>query len=130
MEINDLKRRALALRESVVEVGPADAPRRITLRRPTRFEARLAAVRCGVADGTAGANVRMERELVAAAVVAWAGVTVADVLPAGGAEPLTHHPDAVALLLDAQPDWADAMTAALFAAMLAEEKAAEEPAKN
>lgn len=130
MDVNDLKRRAQALRDQTVAVGPEDAPRRITLRRPTRFEARLAAVRCGVATGTDGGNLRMERELLQNAVVAWAGVQVGDVLANASTEPLEHHPDAVALLLDAQPDWADVLTAALFTAMLGDERASEEPAKN
>lgn len=131
MDINDLKRRAQALREITAQVGPADAPRTVTLRKPTRLEAKLAAVRCGVGSGGVAATLRMERDLLAGAVVGWQGVTLADVLTDGSAtEPLAYHAEAVPLLLDAQPDWEEALGAALFAAMVADERADEASEKN
>lgn len=117
MELADLKRLATAAREFSVSVGAAPAVRHITLRVPTDYELTLAVRRAGlhnVQDDSA-AHLVLERALLGACVVAWSGVVVGDVLPASdqAAQPLAHEEGVVPLVLDAQPEWAQALWAAL-----------------
>lgn len=118
MDLADIKRQANAAREFVVEVGAANAPRHLTLRAPTAFEVKVAALRSGVAgiQNDQAAIVVLQRALLVAAVVGWVGVCVGDVLKghANATDALDWDASAVELLLDAQPEWAEALGSALL----------------
>ena len=81
MDLADIKRQALAAREFSLTVG---GTRHITLRAPTQHEIVLAARRAGLhlLDEDAAAQVLLQRSLLLLAVVSWAAVLLADVLPA------------------------------------------------
>lgn len=114
----DLRRAFDAAREFTVYVGPeADAPRRsVTLRTPTDYQVRVAAMQAGVAGRSDPAGMEiLQRTLLERSVVAWAGIRRADILAGDSAELLDFHADAVPLLLDAQPDWFAEPTAQLLA---------------
>lgn len=134
MDLEDIKRQALAARQFDVTVGPESAPRYISLRLPTRHEVVIASRRAGLhrmADDQA-AHVVLQRALLQAAVIGWSRVTVGDVLPDSPAadELLPHEPGAVELLLDAKPAWDERLGAELWT-RLAERKASwESAAKN
>jgi hypothetical protein len=109
MDLSDLQRYATAAREFSVAVGPADAPRQITLRLPTQHEVNVAARRSGLAGvvDDKAAHIILQRTLLLLAVVAWSGVLVGDVLSdcEHADQPFALEPGAAQLLLDAQPDW-------------------------
>lgn len=134
MDLHDLKRLALAAREFSVSVGPADAPRHITLRTPTQHEVVLAARRAGLhaVQDDAAAHVVLQRSLLLLAVVAWSGVLVADVLPdhPQATDVLTCEADAVQLVIDAQPQWEAALGAALMERMSRRAQEKDTAAKN
>lgn len=131
MELDDIRRQALAAREFERAVDHAT----FTLRIPTRHEVTIA-VRRAAAKTLAGDSdpahlLLLERMLLEAAIVRWSGLTVRDILPAHElAEDLPHEPGAVGLLLDAQPDWARELGMALFDRMAARRDAQDTAAKN
>ena len=136
MELADLKRFALAAREFSLAVGdPARHPAcHVSLRIPTQHEVDVAARRSGlsaISDDQA-AHVVLSRSLLLLGVVGWSGVTVGDVLPdsAEAADVLPYEPGAVELLLDAQPEWAQAMYTALIDRMVKRKEAKDTAAKN
>lgn len=134
MDLADIARQALAAREFSVTVGPAHAPRHLTLRVPTQHQTALAARRAGLhqAQPDAAATLVLERSIQASAVVGWHGVQVGDVLPESeaAAEPLPFAPGAVELLLDAQPEWAELALQALISRIAARHAVQEAGAKN
>lgn len=118
--IADLKRATEAARETTLTVGAPGAGKTITLRVPTAHEVKLAGMRSGVAAKTDVAALSvLERTLLCGAIVAWVNLVQTDVLPGAPAEPLPCLPEACALLLDAQPEWEQALSNALFAALAA-----------
>ena len=121
MEFADIKRMATAAREFSVAVGPADAPRYITLRVPTHHESVLAARRSGLHNLSAdiAAHVVLQRALLLTSIVAWSGVLVVDVLEAHAdtQELLPMDPGAAELLLDSHPDWETVLGGALLERM-------------
>ena len=135
MELADLKRFALAAREFSLAVGdPARHPAcHVSLRIPTQHEVDVAARRSVVGAGDdQAAHVVLSRSLLLLGVVGWSGVTVGDVLPdsAEAADVLPYEPGAVELLLDAQPEWAQAMYTALIDRMVKRKEAKDTAAKN
>ena len=114
MELDDIRRNALAARQFTVVVGECS----FTLRAPTRHEASVAYNRVGQHAGApdTAAMVRWQRAVLVPAVVGWQGVLLQHVLPnePGGTEPLPWEPGAVELVLDAQPAWDDQLTHALL----------------
>ncbi len=129
MDLADIQRQALAARELP---APAQAAGRVTatLRVPTRHEVQLVLRRCRAHDDSA-ATLVVERALLEQALVAWAGVQVRDVLPGHpNDDAMPHEPGAVSLLLDAQPDWAQAWGSALFARMSQASQIQEAAEKN
>ncbi len=125
----DLRRRAQAAREFEVDLG-ADV--RVRLRTPTRVQARETAHRHGLLR-TAPDAVELQllqHYLLLQAVVGWVGVRCAHVDAAAGADPLPWSADAVPLVLDAQPLWADALGSALLEALNTRVAAAEADGKN
>lgn len=133
MDLQTLQARALAAREVTHTVGEIT----YRLRVPTRHDVLLAAQRTGAMQAAGGraAMLVMQRALLDAAVVGWAGVRVHHVLPPDqcGAEagtPLAWEPGAVPLLLDARPDDAQALADLMSARMAERTAAVEADAKN
>ena len=122
MDFADLMRRANAQRESVFDAGGG---RSITLRLPTEHQMRVAVLRAGRTDAAAWAV--MQRALLEQGIVAWSGVTLADLLTNGGDEAVDWDAAAVPLLLDGRPDIATALAADLTRRM-AERTAAKDAA--
>jgi hypothetical protein len=108
MDFNDLKRKAEAAREFAVRVRHMA----FTLRLPTQHELEVEVARARVHDNGADSAllVRLRRTLMERAVVAWEGVTGADLAPEGGTDAVDLTPAAVGLLLDHAPS-ADAAAA-------------------
>lgn len=126
MELDDIRRHALAAREFQKVIEHAT----FTLRIPTRHETQLAIRRGGPSDDVARLLVA-ERLLLEGALVRWSGVRVQDVLADHEfAEDLPHEPAAVPLLLDAQPDWAHQLGVALMDAMASRQAAQDTAEKN
>jgi hypothetical protein len=78
------------------------------------------------------AHIILQRTLLLIAVVAWSGVLVSDVLPshAQAADALPWAEDAVAMLLDAQPDWEKELGAALMQRLADRKTKKDTAAKN
>ncbi len=134
MELEDLKRRALAARQFDVTVGPEDAPRFISLRLPTEHELVIASRRAGLhrtADDAA-AHFVLHRALLVSSVIAWSRVTVGDVLPGSeqADELLVYEAGAVELLLDAKPEWEEMLGDELMQRLAKRRKAKDTAAKN
>lgn len=134
MELEEIKRQALAARQFDETVGAEGAERYISLRLPTQHEVVLATRRAGLqrmADDMA-ATVVLQRALLVSAVIGWSRVTVGDVLPdsAQAAELLVYEPGAVELLLDAKPDWEEQLGAALLHRLAQRRAVQDTAAKN
>lgn len=132
-DIADLTRKALAAREFTVPVGAAS----FTLRLPTEHEKRVASLRArGVVkvgerpNEDPAFNEVVLRALLEAAVVQWSGITADMLAPGGGTEAVDVVPGAAALLLDNQPETAQALTLAFIYRMADREQHAQELEKN
>lgn len=131
MELDDIRRQALAAREFPVAIEHASRRISFTLRIPTRHETRIALQRAGPQDDAARLLVA-ERLLLEGAVVAWIGVRIGDVLPEHepGSDELAFERSAVGLLLDAQPAWASELGLQLVDRMAQRNTAQDTAAKN
>lgn len=126
MDLDDIRRQALAAREFQRVIEHAT----FTLRIPTRHETTLAIRRAGPLEDEARLLVA-ERLLLEGAIVRWSGVRVRDVLPGHElAEDLAYDRSAVGLLLDAQPDWARELGLAMVDHMAARNAAQDTAEKN
>lgn len=128
MDLADIRRKAEAARQFVVQVDG----RSYTLRLPTQHEVEVEAVRSRIHDGdTDPAQLTViRRRLLERGVVAWAGVTCEHLAPGGGTDAADVSPEAVALLLDADPALAAHLDSE-FVGRLAERNAKRaEAAKN
>lgn len=128
MDLADIKRKAQAARQFVLEVDG----RSYTLQLPTQHEIEVEAVRARLHDGdTDPAQLTViRRRLLERGVVAWAGVTCEHLAPGGGTDAADASPEAVALLLDADPALAAQLDGA-FVGRLADRNAQRaEAAKN
>ena len=128
MDLAELKARAQAARQFDVAIGECS----FTLRAPTRLELRQALLRHDIDPRTQSALqlAVLQRYLLHAFLVGWMGVRESDVLPDAGSAPLPWSADAVPLLLDAQPDWADELGGALMTAVHDRAERAQAEAKN
>lgn len=127
--LQDLKARALKAREFTHSIGECE----FTLRIPTRTEVREVARKRGLMqfDEDALAVPLLRHYLLLTALVAWAGVRVSHVLPGDAAtDPVPWSTDAVGLLLDSQPDWADELGVALLYRLDRRAESADADAKN
>lgn len=127
MDLDTLRRRAVAGRRFDV---PLDGGAIIvTLELPTRHASKLAYSRAGLIEGdnTSTTMIRWTRSVLLMAVVAWTGVEERHVLPDGSHGQVSFAADAVDLLLDAQPQWEEALAAALLD-RLAQRRAREDTA--
>ena len=120
MDLADIKRKAAAARQFTLTVDG----RSFTLQLPTQHEIEVEAVRARLHDGdTDPAQLTViRRRLLERGVVAWAGVTCEHLAPGGGTDEADVSPDAVALLLDAEPALASQLDGD-FVARLAERNA-------
>lgn len=126
MDLNDLKRKVQAARQFTVEVG---AGRVVTLQRPSRFDLQMAGAKAGMSGGAPGSRLQWERLVLSGAVVGWQGITVAD-FGAHEADAVAFDPEAVSMLLDAQPEWADQLSEALWMQLAKAEDVEGTAAKN
>lgn len=124
----ELRAKALAAREFTHTIGECV----FTLRTPTRTEVREVARAHGLLREDADATTLplLQHYLLLGGIVGWTGVRESHLLAGGSAAPLPWSTDAVALLLDAQPAWDDAMGARLLASTQARSDAIEADAKN
>ncbi len=131
MDMEDIKRFALAARQFSVEVEPGV---HVTLRAPTRHELQMASARSEATGGSVVSLVAWRRDLSVRAVVVWSGVRVGHVLPdhadANPDEPLPFDQELVAELLDAQPEWEALLADALFKRLGERSQRKDEAAKN
>lgn len=129
MDLADIQRQAIAARQFAAS-PLAEGRVAATLQIPTRHEVKLQLRRAGDADD-AGSVVIVERALLQAFLVDWSGVLIKDVLPNHpNDDALPFEPAAVPLLLDAQPEWADAWSVQLFDRMRAYRETQEAAEKN
>lgn len=119
MDAATLQQCAAAAREFAwtPDPQPADGPVECVLRVPTRHDTLMVARRLGAQLGalTDVDAMLITHEQVATGLVRWQGLRVGHVLPghADARTPLEHSTAAVRTLLDARPDWAAQMAAAL-----------------
>lgn len=128
MDLAELRQRAQEARQFEVAVGDCS----FTLRTPTRLELRELLLQRGL-DPAAGSSMvlpLLQQYLLLRFVVGWTGVRESHVLPEAGSAPLPWSAEAVALVLDAQPDWADTLGAALLASVAERGARIEAEAKN
>lgn len=107
--------------------------RSYTLRVPTRHEARQCVHRHGLGSGSGGAMLvpLLKHYLLLQHLVGWTGVRERHLVPQqDGAAPVPWSPRAVALLLDALPDDADALGQALLERADQRDQGIEVDAKN
>lgn len=103
-----------------------------TLLTPTRTQVRECAYRhkLDLTDDNSVVLPLLQRYLLDTHLIGWTGVRDLHVLPTAGTDPLPWTRDALALLLDAQPQWADALGARLLARMSARNAELEDQAGN
>jgi hypothetical protein len=125
MDLDNLRRRAVAARRFDVPIDGVV----VTLEIPTRHASKLAYSRAGMVEGDNSATtmIRWTRAVLVMAVAGWSGVTERHVLPDGGDEPVPFSADAVDLVLDARPEWEEALAAAVLD-RLAQRRAIEDTA--
>ena len=133
MDAADLRRHALAARQFGVAVG-ADGVS-VTLTEPTRLQMQLALLEAiGASDAPrmdAAAKLRYRRLELLRAVTGWSGVRERHLAPeAPTDEPVPFDAGLVELLLDAQPEWEDAISSALVERAGKRAQALEKAAKN
>lgn len=129
-ELEQIKRKALAARRFEVPIaGRADAV--VTLQVPTKHEAMVSYLDCGTGEPAAN-TARWQRTLLERSIVAWRGLVVGDLMASheAAAEPLPFDPEAIALLLDAQDEWATQLFAALVPRLEARQAAQDTAEKN
>lgn len=129
MELEAIRRKAQAARQFEVPLdGDAVV---IEMRSPTKHESTVAYMEN---SGTAKAanQVRWQRALLEISIVGWRGVQLQHLLPdaANGTEAVPFEDGAAALLLDAQPDWADKLLADLVPRLGNRQAAEDTAAKN
>lgn len=106
MDLVDLKRKADAAREYQVQVGALA----FTCRLPTAHEVEMETARAwSLERDNLAVLLRVRRALVERSVVSWVGVTEAMLGPGATDTPAEVSPAAVALLLDATSDVAEAL---------------------
>lgn len=126
----DIKARAIKAREFAHVIGDCT----FTLLTPTRQELRQVAYEHGLRALDGPELALLQYHLTVRHVVGWTGVRVRhlmpDVVAADAGSPVPASPDTVALLLDAQPEWADQLGTELLARVRLRNEALAEDAKN
>lgn len=119
MDPDDLRRHARESLQFTAAAGGA-AGATFTLTVPTRLHMQLCLLEAagpGYAGGKldAAARLRYRRLELLRAVIGWNGVRERHIAPGAGDAPQPFDASLVELLLDAQPDWEDALGEALLA---------------
>lgn len=126
----DLKARALKAREFAHVIGDCA----FTLLTPTRQELRQVAHDHGLRELDGAELGLLQYHLTVRHLVAWVGVRVLHIMPdavaADASAPVPASRETVALLLDAQPEWADQLGGALLSRVKLRNDALEADAKN
>jgi len=128
MDLADIRRKALAAREFIV-VEDASS---YTLRLPTSHDIEVEAIRSRLHDGDidpAQLTV-IRRRLLERALVAWSGVPCERLATGAGSEPADVSVEAVAFLLDAEPDLAQRLDAQFVERLAARRQTQGTAAKN
>ena len=109
MDLADIRRKALAAREFVVQ----EAGSSYTLRLPTAHDIEVEVIRSRLHDGEVDPAqlTVIRRRLLERALVAWSGVACERLAAGAGAEPADVSTEAAAFLLDAEPDLAQRLDA-------------------
>jgi len=128
MDLADIKRRAMAAREAPVTAGGFT----FTLRLPTQYEIDVEAARARLHGGEIDPAhlVIIRRRLLEQAVVAWSGVTWEHLAAGSGSTAADISQDAVALLLDSQPELAAELDAEFVSRLADRNTKRAEAAKN
>lgn len=131
LDIHDLRRKVLAARQFTHEVGGIT----FTLRMPTEHQVQVESLRSGVGgsshENLAAAMTVLRRRLLELALVDWSGAKVSHLVPGHEPdEPLEFDPDAVPMLLDAQPAVANELDNELVQRLADRNKPLEEAEKN
>lgn len=129
MDLADIKAQARKAREFTHPIGD----KAFTILTPTKTELRACVFEHKLfADGAgqALAGQLLMHHLLRSALIGWTGVRESDVLPGAGSAPLPWSADAADAYLDANPDDADALGAAMLAKTRLRNDAIEEDAKN
>lgn len=122
-----------AQRELCVPMGGADdAPKRMTLLRPTDLEVQRDMIKLMPGDGgKPTAQLLLDTDTVHRFVVAWDGYTTADLLgPAGGSDAAPFSPDLVREWLATHPEDIRKLVDALMGAITEHINTRAEAAKN
>ena len=125
MDLADLKRKAQASRQFDADLGGGVV---FQLRTPTKHEASIAYMESS-SGNRATTEVKWQRTLLVVAVVGWSGVKEAHVLGEGG-DAIDFDAGATSLLFDAQPEWEEALLAALVPKLTARQAAEDTAEKN
>ena len=128
MDIADLKAKALAARTAPMVLGECS----FTLLTPTGKESLAASAALGTYPQGTSMLMLLRRVLLEQALIGWQGPRVRDILPDDpeGNAPLAWSAETVPLLLEAQPEWADALGNELMDRMAARTQRIEADAKN
>ena len=128
MDFDDIKRQQLAARQFSVKAGHAT----FTLQIPTEFEKRLSYLtESGGRKFDSVTMIKVQRSMLLRAIVGWAGVQVKDALPDfSGDDAFAFEAGAAEVLMDAQTEWEEALSTALFERITSDKAAKDTAAKN
>ena len=128
MDLAELKLKAQAAREFQVPIGECS----FTLRTPTRLELRELLLQRGLDPASRSSMVvpLLQQYMLHRFLMGWTGVRCSHVHPDAGADPLPWSVEAVPLVLDAQPEWADTLGAEILQAVSERGARLEAEAKN
>lgn len=128
MDLAQLKARIEAARRVEHTLGAA----RFTLEVPPEQELRVltARARAAGAEDSTSLMLAVTHAMLLGAVRGWEGVTVAHFLADGDAEAVPFEAGLVAPLMDAQPEWAAALTSVLYEKIAARKARFEAAAGN
>ena len=128
MELDEIKRLAKAARQIGVKAGPGA----FTLQVPTKLQNSIAYMEAGGGGTLRGSSLlKYWRALLLLGIVGWSGVPLSAVLKdQPSAEEFTYSPEAIELLLDAQPEWEQVLIDALIEAINKRRSVEDTAAKN
>ena len=128
MDFDDIKRQQLAARQFSVSAGHAT----FTLQIPTEFEKRLSYLtESGGRKFDSVTMIKVQRSMLLRAIVGWSGVQVKDALPDfAGDDTFAFEAGAAEVLMDAQTEWEETLSTALFERITSDKAAKDTAAKN
>jgi hypothetical protein len=129
MELDDIKRHALAARQFQVTHGEGT----FTLTMPTKLQSSIAYAQAMEASArvASATSLRFNRALLLLAITTWSGVLLKSALPdIASDEQMEFEPGAVELLLDAQPDLEKVLFEELMSRFMQRSKVLDTAEKN